>query len=226
VGGIGMQNLVEFMVRKLWKIHKQKQELIEKIIVGYSTTADTTFQAGTTYYKNTGTLISPEYTALVSGTDYTDEDNISEFGETVYIYSDAGVSAITRTAEPNGNDYSFDRLGIKCACAVGTGASSLNVIAYSDTTSLVTTFLSSAINTGARYSYAELFQKDGFWSGKSSGSVTDASYVAPLGYAVSYNDVYNSAIADYPKTNKLVISSTTAVVIPSTTEVYVYGVRA
>lgn len=200
--------------------------LIEKIIIGYSVTTDTAFQAETAYYKNTGTAILPVYTALVAGTDYTVGDSIAAFGQTVYIYSDAGVLSVTRTTKPDGSPYNFIWCGARLFCPGAAVSGSLNIYGYYGSTRLTATYSSGLINTaGPRYGFFEIFQNMGYWDSSSSAAVSGASYVVNTYYSSAWNLKYQNSIAQYPVMDKILIGMNSAGVMPSEFEIYIYGVE-
>ena len=186
-------------------------ELIEKIIVGYSilTSKPEDWASNfTAYYKNTGTLREPIYTALTEFEEW-------ESGK-YYSYSAEDVQLGWITKEPDGKDFCFK--GIIFDCTFTAASSNRNfeyTIRSQANTSMICCLYSNTVINGIKTSnswYQCCFESmnGGIWTG-----------VQNLNYTIQ--PLISREIPEYEPMRALTFGY---IPIPAGSTITIYGVRA
>ncbi len=144
-----------------------------------------------------------------------------ELVETITTGED--LTAISRTAWPDGTPYSFKEMLVKCELQAGTGTGQLNMQFQNrenpaNYVTLATTS-TNAIATTKRYHWTHCYERYGFWNAQHGTASTI--------YASTVNQMtgYDAVIRDLPIDSLVITATTTGVPIPAGSIIKIYGVR-
>ena len=188
---------------------------IEKIIVGYSRVTGGTppaWSAGT-YYRNTGSAVSPVYTLTTS----EPSDWLTNWTN-YYTYSSAGVAAVERTSTPGGSAYKLLRCAIKITALQGTAAA-LRTYLYVNPTDKVLAYNSNGVITSDTQITCVIFDRPtGYWECR--------GWLGKFGIVGSfiYPQLVNETFSRSGDAIKIIIDVSSGV-IPSGSTIEIMGVQ-
>lgn len=198
-------------------------ELIEKIVVGYSITTakpddwDTNY---TSYYKNTGTLREPVYTALTEFEEW-------EIGK-YYSFTENDLTTLYITKEPDGRNISFSKVYIYWEDASAYGKN-INGTFIVTTTSTHPGFTKEKVNINGNGTFitnldGTNIQRHVITAEINNGLLKIRNYYGDYGKQSDYSA--NTPLQNDEKiTGFCIRRANNGFLIPNT-EIYIYGVRA
>lgn len=194
-------------------------ELIERYIVGYEllTTKPADWESNwKVYYRNTGTLREPVYTAL---TDVNAPDwNVEQY----FTRANEGVRSYLRNIEPDGNPINLKAMYVKTNSPAGT--KTINGYAFAQSLKHINFAGSIAEMTRAKATKSTIFMLPiyGRWFSMGLGSRTDEGQMAnPTNYPVR-NFMYSTK--QCPRIEEVIVYQNENF-LPGT-EIEIWGVRA
>ena len=187
-------------------------ELIEKIIVGYSILAEQPedWESGySSYFENTGTVRQPVYKALTEYKQF-------EIGK-YYSYTGDGVLEILRDFEPDGTGYLFKSLLVIGKFVKSKSAYNITFNPVTKRKSVATTI--GPLSTSMDVTISMLASK--------LGGFNVSIVSTPSSYDWIPGELrINRQIADFGNYNRIMLNGTGTNIIPSNSEITIYGVRA